>query len=267
MAKAKKTKSKRIKLKIWWIFIPVIIIVLFAIYALFKNTAPKPEESSRYVTHHDKTYGFSIEYLPTWKIKKDTQVFEKGDVIAFRISGPSQKKYTELSDGAQLAISKPFTVDADLTTWMKSYFTDQAKFSKLPLNNYAFEVAEDCKYMECMRYYFTKIDSQIYGIALYADGANAEKASYENTLIYMLKSLKFSNAPTKSALKEKAIAKVKELPEVIDYLKRVPNGHVLVNGEEDNSYLIQVYEVKNGHTATFNWYNVDKKTGTAEKEF
>lgn len=262
---AKRGNNKR---GLTWVIVLGIAFVLIVVLGLLKsNTFYSQQSSSKYLTYQDKTYGFSIEYLPTWKIKKDTQVFEKGDVIAFRISGPSQKKYTELSDGAQLAISKPFTIDADLTTWMKSYFTDQTKFSKLPLNNYAFEVAEDCKYMECMRYYFTEIDSQIYGIALYAEGASAEKASYENTLIYMLKSLKFTNEPTESALKEKAIAKVKELPEVINYLKRVPQAKVYVNGEDENAYMIQVYEIKDGHTATFNWYKVDKKTGTAEKEF
>lgn len=67
--------------------------------------------------------------------------------------------------------------------------------------------------------------------------------------------------------KENAVTKIKALPEVKDYLKRVPNGQVLVNGEENNSYLIQVYEFKDGHTATFNWYKVDKETGDIEKEF
>lgn len=67
--------------------------------------------------------------------------------------------------------------------------------------------------------------------------------------------------------KKDAVAKVKALPEVKDYLKRVSSGLVAINGEVDNSYLIQVYEIKNDHTATFNWYKVDKKTGEIKKEF
>ncbi|MDO8657386.1 MAG: hypothetical protein Q7K55_01500, partial [Candidatus Levybacteria bacterium] len=67
--------------------------------------------------------------------------------------------------------------------------------------------------------------------------------------------------------KEEAILKVKTLPEVIDYLKTVPGGLVLVNGEENNSYMVQVYEIKDGHTATFNWYKVNKTTGEVKKEF
>lgn len=267
MTRVKRTKTKKTKLKIWWIVIPVAFVVFFALFGLFKNTTPQPKESSRYQTYQNSEFGFSIEYPQNWKIKKDTQVFENGDVIAFRISGPTQKKYTELSDGAQLAVSKPFSINTDLATWMKSYFTGQAKFSKLPLSNYAFEAVEDCGYMECMRYYFTKIDSQIYGIALYADGASAEKASYENALLYMLKSLQFTIIENGNFLKEEAITKVKALPEVIDYLKNVPNGLVSVNGEEDNIYMVQVYEIKDGHTATFNWYKVNKTTGDVKKEF
>ncbi|RJQ35782.1 hypothetical protein C4559_06425 [Candidatus Microgenomates bacterium] len=76
-----------------------------------------------------------------------------------------------------------------------------------------------------------------------------------------------NNAKNGSISKEEAVAKVKALPDVINYFKRVPNGQVSVNGEEDNSYLIQVYEVKNDHTATFNWYNIDKATGEVQKEF
>lgn len=76
-----------------------------------------------------------------------------------------------------------------------------------------------------------------------------------------------NNFETGAISKEDAVAKVKELPEVVDYLKRVPNGQVLVNGEDNNRYMVQVYEAKDGHTATFNWYNVDKTTGEVKKEF
>ncbi|MDO8583057.1 MAG: hypothetical protein Q7R51_00830, partial [bacterium] len=136
-----------------------------------------------------------------------------------------------------------------------------------PLNNYTFEGVEDCGYMQCMRYYFTKTGNQVYGIALYADGTNAEKAAYENALIYMLKSFKLPDATNDIVSKEAAMTKVKSLPEVVDYLKRVPNGLVLINGEQANAYMVQVYEIKNGFTATFNWYKVDRTTGAIEKQF
>ena len=261
------TKKGKNKLQLKWVILLGVAVVVFAVFGLLKNGTPQSQQiSSRYQVYNDPKLGFSIEYPQAWEIKKDTQVFENGDAIAFRITGPSQKKYTELSDGAQLAISKPFTIDTDLATWMKGYFTDQAKFSKLPLNNYAFEAVESCGYMECMRYYFTKINGQIYGIAVYADGTNAEKASYENALLYMLKTFRFPDTEDGGITKDEAVTKIKSLPEVIEYLKRIPNGQVLVNGEENDAYMVQVYEFKDGHTATFNWYRVNRQTGEIKKE-
>lgn len=252
----------------WFVIAGVIVVFLIAIFFAWKTSPPKQQvKPGAYKLYQNAEYGFRVEYPNTWDVKYDTQVFENGDAIAFRISGPTQKKYTELSDGAQFAVSKPFMIDTDLAAWMKNYFSPQATFSKLPLNNYNFEVAQNCEYMECMRYYFTKIGSHIYGIALYADGTSAQKASYENALIHMLKSLHLDNVGNEPVSKEDAVAKVKALPEVVDYLKRVSNGLVAVNGQEDNVYMVQVYEFKDKHTATFNWYSVDKTTGEVRKEF
>ena len=63
-------------------------------------------------------------------------------------------------------------------------------------------------------------------------------------------------------LKAKATTAVSALPEVQEYLRSVPSGLVDIDHEdrETNSYLIHVYEVKDGHTASFNWYEVDKTT-------
>ena len=65
----------------------------------------------------------------------------------------------------------------------------------------------------------------------------------------------------------KAVAKVKALPGVEEYLKRVSHGRVEVNGEEENEFHVQVYEIKDDHTATFNWYSVDKITGEVKELF
>lgn len=269
MAKAKKIKSKGIKLKIWWIFILIAVVALFALYGLFKNTTPQPEKSSRYVIYQDSDFGFSVEYPQNWEVKKDTQVFENGDVVAFQIKGPTQKRYTEFIDGARFIVSKPFYIKTDLATWVKGYFTGSAKFSKSEFGRHIYEEVENCadSYSGCMRYFFTTINNKVYGVALFADGSNAEKAMYENALIHMFKSLKFTGVKNEDVSKEEAILKVKALPEVIDYLKRVPDGLVLVNGEENDTYMVQVYEFKNDHTATFNWFNVNKTTGKIKKEF
>lgn len=261
-------KKKKKKLQWLWIVIPVVIILFSAFYSFSKNNAFQSQQSSsKYLVYQNPIYKFSIEYPKAWEIRKNTQVFENGDAIAFGISGPTQKKYTELSDGAQLAVSKPLVINTDLATWMKNYFNSQTKFSKLSLSNYTFEAVEVCEYLECMRYYFTKIDSQIYGVALYAEGTNAEKASYENALLYMLKSLQLPDTTKGTITKEEAVTRIGSLPEVKEYLNRVPNGLVAVNGTDDSSYMVQVYEVKDGHTATFNWYRINKQTGEVKKEF
>ena len=65
------------------------------------------------------------------------------------------------------------------------------------------------------------------------------------------------------SLRDSAVAKVAVLPEVVEYLREVPSGLVVIDHEdkETNSYLVHVYEIKDGHTATFNWYEVNKTTG------
>ena len=64
-----------------------------------------------------------------------------------------------------------------------------------------------------------------------------------------------------------AVDNVKKLPEIQDYLKRVPNGKVDVDNELEGEYNVHVYEVKDGHTATFNWYRVSIKSGEVRSEF
>lgn len=67
--------------------------------------------------------------------------------------------------------------------------------------------------------------------------------------------------------KKQAIENVENLPEVEEYLKNVPNGKVEVDNELEGEYNVHVYEIKDGHTATFNWYTVNIKSGEVKKEF
>ena len=67
--------------------------------------------------------------------------------------------------------------------------------------------------------------------------------------------------------REMAVENIKKLPEVQEYLKNVPNGKVEVDNELAGEYNVHVYEVKNGHTATFNWYRVSIKSGEVKSEF
>lgn len=67
--------------------------------------------------------------------------------------------------------------------------------------------------------------------------------------------------------RQTAVEKVKKLPEVQEYLKNVPNGRVEVDNEMEGEYNVHVYEIKDGHTATFNWYRVSIKSGEVKSEF
>ncbi len=86
--------------------------------------------------------------------------------------------------------------------------------------------------------------------------------------IFLMLILNFKQQP-QTITSQDAILKVKELPEVKTFLMSVQNGHVEVeqNEEDPNNYLIHVYEIVNDHTATFNWYLVNKSTGEIEKQF
>ena len=44
-------------------------------------------------------------------------------------------------------------------------------------------------------------------------------------------------------------------------LKRVPSGIVEIDNEDEKTYTVHVYEIKDNHTATFNWYEVGKQSG------
>ena len=192
------TKKKQIGLPTkWFVIAGVIIIFLIAIFSAWKISAPKQQlKSGAYQSYQNSEYGFDTEYPNTWDVKYDTQIFENGDVVAFQIKGPTQKRYTEFIDGARFIVSKPFYIDTDLSTWIQSYFTGNVKFSQSELGDYIYEEVEDCTNWACMRYLFTMINNKVYGVYLFAEGGNQEKAMYENALIHMLKSLKFTDSPT-----------------------------------------------------------------------
>ncbi|MBI2601071.1 hypothetical protein HYW42_03895 [Candidatus Daviesbacteria bacterium] len=91
--------------------------------------------------------------------------------------------------------------------------------------------------------------------------------------------LYFKNTPLEEIIPEKfipstngitenqAIENVKQLPEVQEYLKNVPNAIIEVDNEIMGEYNVHTYEIKDGHTATHNWYRVSIKSGEVTPEF
>ena len=83
---------------------------------------------------------------------------------------------------------------------------------------------------------------------------------------------------TKIISEKDAIKLVKNLPEVKNWLSLFsqPDGSNMKTGgkpfidldhQDDNTYFIHAYELTTNHLATFNWYDVDKKTGNIKSEF
>lgn len=57
-----------------------------------------------------------------------------------------------------------------------------------------------------------------------------------------------------------------------DAKKRGVTAHIALDRVENGEYIIQVFEevpdgADSGHTATFNWYHVNKKSGAVTTEF
>lgn len=250
--------------------IAVILAGALVVLTLYKNSRPDQSVQSLvdYKTYQNSQYGFTIQYPQDWRINEETQVFENGDAVSFRKDDPKQKDQTELTDGAMLAVAVPFGIKEDLKSWVKSYFSnpnDKIEFSTRNIRSMKFEKVYECSRVGCMTYYFTFQNDQVFGIAAFAEGAN--KAAYENTLASLLSTFELKDKVGGGLSSVEAIKKVKSLPEVVDYLKRVPSAKVEVNEAEGDAYLIQVFEVINGHTATFNWYTVSKVSGEASKSF
>ena len=71
--------------------------------------------------------------------------------------------------------------------------------------------------------------------------------------------IKRQEAISQAETKE-AIAAVKNLPEVKDFFKQVPQGHIGAEAEGHKQYSVQVFEnVDNDHNTTFGWYSYDAK--------
>lgn len=77
--------------------------------------------------------------------------------------------------------------------------------------------------------------------------------------------------PTQSTTltKQQALEKVRLLPEVQEYMEIVPNVRFMVeeSSENPNIWTVRVFEDKETHTATFNWYEVNKETGEVKPVF
>lgn len=134
------------------------------------------ENSEEFENFTDQTAGIAIFYPPSWQLKKDTQIFEKGDIITFQESGPTQKADTDFYDGARLTIGKPFPEKKDPQTWAKDYYGfKNTTYSTEKINVTDFVKVSVYTDNKCQTYYHAKKNNKIYSIFVFAEGENKLK--------------------------------------------------------------------------------------------
>lgn len=132
--------------------------------------------SEEFENFTDQTAGIAIFYPPSWQLKKDTQIFEKGDIVTFQETGPTQKAGTDFYDGARLTIGKPFSEKKDAQTWAKDYYGfNNTTYSTEKINVTDFVKVSVCADNKCQTYYHAKKNNKIYSIFVFAEGENKLK--------------------------------------------------------------------------------------------
>lgn len=153
----------------------------------FESEQTNSEEFENYTNN---TTGISIFYPPDWQIKKDTQIFENGDLATFQKNGPTQKASTDFNDGARLTIGNPFPEEKDAQTWAKDFYGSQkTTYSTEKLNVTSFVKVDTCAGAGCQTYYHAKKNNRIYSIFVFAQGE--DKLQHQILLKQALNSLTF----------------------------------------------------------------------------
>ncbi len=115
------------------------------------------------------------------------------------------------------------------------------------------------------------VNGQLYEFIADSTKPNVMDTDVANLLIQIVNSFKSTNSTSIS--KQDAVNLVRDLPEVQAWLRnyKVTNAPVKpvieVDHETEILYVVHVYEINGDHTATHNWYDVNKKTGEINPEF
>lgn len=226
----------------------IVALILMAGYAIYPEiklfvatrlTVSKPERFLKSVIPESWTISVEKNSVPAlWSGNKECEFI--------KLENPSEE-YSD-SDGG-----------FDYKAWHKFWFCPEDWNGKTPnispeVQEYPAELICDCD------------DFKIFHLSL---GQNSQKNLPERITLEFGKNKKFV-----SRSEAWAIDRVRAVPEVVEYelmLKSVGKDAAFM-AQEDNTgfWSVQVLEiVKNddgsSHTATFNWYRVDKKTGTVDK--
>lgn len=146
----------------------------------------KAPTRSDWKTFKNEQYGISFDYPTSWTVDSSSQVFESGDVVTVQILGETQKAQTEFYDGGRFVVMVPQATNLDLESWVNSQYSASDQISDVNINGVAFKKVYTCG-LGCFTYYYTVINSKVYGINTFAEGS--KKAQYQAVIDQMLKTL------------------------------------------------------------------------------
>lgn len=159
------------------------------------TSTPEPTIPADWQIYLNEEYGFEISYPDNWTINKDSYAFkEGGDLFSIYILGKTQKKDTELYDGASLTIGHPLKIAEDVETWVKEYYGEKNidgepnEFSQEIINELVFQKVFICG-LGCSTYYNTKKDNYVYRLIVSVVGLDEKK--YKQTGDQILSTFKF----------------------------------------------------------------------------
>lgn len=147
-------------------------------------------------TYRNMTWGLTFKYPSDWPVRDGGQSFPDGDLVAFQITGQTQRPQTELYDGMVFAVMTPVKTDEDINRWAeKTYGTtsdvnpeNPPQYSDVTFGGKTYRKVYVCG-LGCFSYYHTDNDGNVYGFMFLAAGP--DEAVYEAQALELLGSVSF----------------------------------------------------------------------------
>jgi|SRR3989338_1623885 len=240
-------------------------------YYMLKKAAPEPE-----MAVFNSRYGFSVRYPNTWQVDDS-----RSRAPAEFINEPHGNAFVAMQVMEDARLKDPGT-RLEVKKDAEESFRTSAQFI---VERFDWQMADGEPYSE--RYHadgiFTDADGKEWrfkeiGI-LHADGTillfrgmtiRTRAAAYAKIIDDIIASFRPLEITADSAR-----ANVVSLPEVQEYqnmLAQAGKQATIEVEDQNDAWAVHAFEVVQeddgaSHTATFNWYRVDKKTGAVEAEF
>lgn len=141
---------------------------------------PSPALPAGWQSYQNEQYGITLSYPPEWEMLgyRETQMFRDGDLVQFRIVGPTQKDATEFYDGATVTLAIPQALNGQsYNDYINSYHKTSPETSVGPtigtrtINGKTWTHIYVCG-LGCYDYYHILYNDLVYGIVTYVGGAD-----------------------------------------------------------------------------------------------